>query len=73
MSADQISSAEFQFGAAGRIAQVRALVAENRLRRLPQVEPASAIAVPAVAANALFGGPPAPPVNAENQRAAVRR
>ena len=35
MSAEQIPSAEFQFGTAGRSAQVRALVAENRLRRLP--------------------------------------
>jgi general secretion pathway protein D len=73
MSAEQILSAEFQFGTAGRSAQVRALVAENRLRRLPQVAPASAIAVPAMATNALFGGPPAPPVNAENQPAAVLR
>jgi hypothetical protein len=62
MSAGEIPSAEYQFGTAGRSAQVRALVAENRLRRLPKVETASASAVPtpAVASNALFGGPPAP-------------
>jgi hypothetical protein len=37
MSATQIPSAEFQFGAAGRSEQVRALVADGRLRRLPLV------------------------------------
>jgi general secretion pathway protein D len=60
MSADQIPSAEFQFGAAGRTAYVRTLVAENRLRRLPKVEPAVATAAPRMAAKALFGGPPQP-------------
>ncbi|HJQ81299.1 MAG TPA: hypothetical protein VJ828_15165 [Lacipirellulaceae bacterium] len=37
-SADEIHSAEFQFGAAGRSEHVRALVAEGHLRRLPGVE-----------------------------------
>ncbi|HEY3392365.1 MAG TPA: hypothetical protein VGK58_06645 [Lacipirellulaceae bacterium] len=37
-SADEIHSAEFQFGAAGRAEHVRALVAEGHLRRLPGVE-----------------------------------
>jgi general secretion pathway protein D len=60
MSAGEVPSAEFQFGTAGRTAQVRALVAESRLRRQPKVETASAVATPAVASNALFGGPPAP-------------
>jgi general secretion pathway protein D len=60
MSAGEVPSAEFQFGTAGRTAQVRTLVAESRLRRLPKVETASAVATPAVASNALFGGPPAP-------------
>jgi general secretion pathway protein D len=44
-SAEQIHSAEFQFGAAGRSEHVRVLVAQGTLRRLPsvsQVEPASA-------------------------------
>ena len=37
MSATQIPSAEFQFGAAGRSEQVQALVADGRLRRLPLI------------------------------------
>jgi hypothetical protein len=37
MSATRIPSAEFQFGVAGRSEQVRALVADGRLRRLPVV------------------------------------
>lgn len=37
-SADEIHSAEFQFGAAGRSEHVRALVAEGHLRRLPGVD-----------------------------------
>ncbi|HEX2475116.1 MAG TPA: hypothetical protein VHK01_10235 [Lacipirellulaceae bacterium] len=44
-SAEDIHSAEFQFGAAGRSEHVRTLVAQGTLRRLPsidQVEPASA-------------------------------
>jgi general secretion pathway protein D len=74
MSADQIPSAEYQFGAAGRSNLVRALMAENRLRRLPKVEPASLTVTPAIAVNALFGGPPTPPTNAtQPPAAAVRR
>ena len=38
LSAAQIPSAEFQFGVAGRNEQVRALVADGRLRRLPIVD-----------------------------------
>jgi general secretion pathway protein D len=38
MSADEIPSAEFQFGSAGRHEHVQALLAEGRLRRLPSVE-----------------------------------
>ncbi len=48
LSATQIPSAEFQFGAAGRNEQVRALVADGRLRRLPLISIADAR--PAVAA-----------------------
>lgn len=44
MSATQIPSAEFQFGVAGRNEQVRSLVAEGRLRRLPVVAPSSTAA-----------------------------
>jgi hypothetical protein len=41
MSATRIPSAEFQFGVAGRSDQVRALVADGRLRRLPVVTAAA--------------------------------
>jgi general secretion pathway protein D len=37
MSAAQIPSAEFQFGVAGRSEEVRAMIADGRLRRLPVV------------------------------------
>jgi general secretion pathway protein D len=42
LTAEEIHSAEFQFGASGRSEHIRALVAEGRLRRLPGVESSSA-------------------------------
>jgi hypothetical protein len=41
MSATQITSAEFQFGAAGRKGEVQAMIADGQLRRLPAVSPAA--------------------------------
>lgn len=41
LSANQIPSAEFQFGAAGRNDQVRAMIADGQLRRLPVVAAAA--------------------------------
>jgi hypothetical protein len=58
LSATQIPSAEFQFGAAGRSEQVRALVADGRLRRLPVVsiaDPKPALTAPAKPS--IFPGP----------------
>jgi hypothetical protein len=59
LSATQIPSAEFQFGAAGRNEQVRALVADGRLRRLPIVvsaaDPKAAASTPAKPS--IFPGP----------------
>jgi general secretion pathway protein D len=40
LAADQISSAELQFGVAGRAPHIRSLVDDGRLRRLPTVESA---------------------------------
>ncbi len=60
LSATHIPSAEFQFGAAGRNEQVRVLVAEGRLRRLPLVLPPDARIVTAnPSAGGLFAAPPA--------------
>jgi general secretion pathway protein D len=78
MSATQIPSAEFQFGAAGRTEQVRALVADGRLRRLPFV--ASADSKPLAAAPtkpSIFPGPspespPPSPIEAEALHTADR-
>jgi general secretion pathway protein D len=63
MSADEIPSAEYQFGVAGRSHLVRTLVDEHRLRRLPKVEATSLTIPPAIAVNTLFGGPPTPHAN----------
>jgi hypothetical protein len=43
LSAANIPSAEFQFGVAGRSENVRAMVADGRLRRLPSVESTEAL------------------------------
>jgi general secretion pathway protein D len=60
LSAARIPSAEFQFGVAGRRAELQALVAEGRLRRLPSVQPnTSQPAASAVATGTLFGAPTA--------------
>lgn len=59
LSATQIPSAEFQFGVAGRTEQVRALVADGRLRRLPIVsataDPKATVSAPAKPS--IFPGP----------------
>jgi general secretion pathway protein D len=59
LSATQIPSAEFQFGAAGRNEQVRALVADGRLRRLPIVASAVEPKAPASTPSrpSIFPGP----------------
>lgn len=45
LSATNIHSAEFQFGPAGRNAEIQSLVDDGRLRRLPAVTPANATLV----------------------------
>jgi len=69
LSARQIPSAEFQFGAAGRSEQVRALVAEGRLRRLPLVVASDAqVAAASAPVPGLFAAPVAlPPALGENE------
>jgi general secretion pathway protein D len=62
LSAARIPSAEFQFGAAGRSEQIRALIAEGRLRRLPLVTPGDAqVATTVLPANGIFAAPPTAP------------
>jgi len=64
LSARRIPSAEFQFGAAGKNEQVRALMAEGRLRRLPIVDSTSAqVAASAPVPPGMFSAPPAMPVS----------
>jgi general secretion pathway protein D len=64
LSARRIPSAEFQFGAAGKNEQVRALMAEGRLRRLPIVDSTSAqVAASALVTPGMFSAPPAMPVS----------
>jgi general secretion pathway protein D len=56
LSAANIPSSEFQFGRAGQNEQVRALVAEGKLRRLPLVTKAD---LQVVTTSDLFAAPPA--------------
>jgi general secretion pathway protein D len=64
LSARHIPSAEFQFGAAGQSEQVRTLMAEGRLRRLPMVDPTSTqVANAAAARPGMFPAPPTMPVS----------
>jgi hypothetical protein len=78
MSATQIPSAEFQFGAAGRTEQVRALIADGRLRRLPFVANAASTPLAGTPAKpSIFPGPtpespPVSPIEAEALRTADR-
>lgn len=67
LAAKEISSAELQFGVAGRAEHVRTLVADGRLRRLPMVDQAAVrVAEKPAAARNLF----APPnVDAESRAA----
>jgi general secretion pathway protein D len=59
LAASSISSAEFQFGAAGQNEQVRALVAEGRLRRLPLVTSGDTqVATAAAPTKGIFAAPP---------------
>ena len=64
LSARRIPSAEFQFGTAGKNEQVRSLMAEGRLRRLPMVDSKSAqVAAAAPVTPGMFSAPPAMPVS----------
>ena len=67
MSATHIPSAEFQFGVAGRNEQVRALVADGRLRRLPVVDD------PTKSSAMLGKVTVAPPIQAPTDAAATTR
>jgi general secretion pathway protein D len=62
MSAARIPSAEFQFGIAGRNEEVRAMIADGRLRRLPAVTP-SPSAIGKVKVASLFKPPAAAPLS----------
>lgn len=74
LSAADIPSSEFQFGVAGRTEQVRMLVTEGRLRRLPTVERSTPSGPPKHVRVGLFDAPPTPSKNTSAApAAAVRR
>lgn len=71
LSAADIPSSEFQFGVAGRTEQVRVLMTEGRLRRLPKVERGTLPGSPKTVRVGLFDAPPTPAGNARGTPAAT--